>query len=60
MNNTDLEHFKTLIAEASFHIENVEGWLSVEKTDAALIKARYLIDAVDKLKKLLKKYEQHT
>lgn len=58
MNNTDLEHFKTVIAEARFQLENVEAWLSMGDTKCALIKAKYLIDATNTLKKLLKKYGQ--
>ncbi len=58
MNNTDLEHFKTVIAEANHQLVEVEHWLSKGDTEFALIKAKYLIDATNKLKKLLKKYGQ--
>lgn len=56
MNNTDLEHFKTAIEQANDQLVEVEYWLSKGDTECALIKAKYLIDATNKLKKLLKKY----
>jgi len=56
MNNTDLDQIKTIIAEVRFQLENVEGWLSMGKTEAALIKAKCLVDAADTLKTLLNKH----
>ncbi len=59
MNNTDLEHFKTVIAEANDLLVEVEYWLSKGDTECdsiALFKAQYLVDVTNKLKKLFKKY----
>ena len=33
----------------TFQFENVQGWLSVDDHEAALIKANYLVDALKKL-----------
>lgn len=55
MNDTDLNQLTTIIADIRNQLENVEGWLSSGKTEAALIKAKCLVDAADELKKLLNK-----
>ncbi len=42
----ETENLKT---EVQFQLDNVAGWISVEDYEAALIKARGLVEALEKI-----------
>ena len=50
MTETEQKQFNALIIQIRFQLENVEGWISVNQYEAALIKAHILVHEADQLK----------
>lgn len=58
MTETEQKQFNALIKQIRFQLENVEGWISVDRY-AALIKARCLVEEADKLKEFILLLSKH-
>lgn len=57
MNTAQQQQFEQIIYQIRFQLENVEGWLSVGKTEAAEIKATCLVEEAKRLDAFLSTYK---